>query len=68
MQQKPRIFLEYAEKMHKIVKRAQKRAFKTGRKTGKNKTLYNLRKGVAVCETIVYNNTRQNKVASCGIY
>ena len=29
----------------------------------KDKTLYNLRKGLAVCKIIVYNNTRQKQIA-----
>ena len=33
----------------------------------KDKTLYNLRKPLAICALIVYNNTRQNKLAENGI-
>ena len=48
MQEMRFVFLKYAELLHKTVKFAQNQSLKIGQKMKKNKTLYNLGKGVAV--------------------
>lgn len=58
MQKRASFLFLYAIKMNKTVKDVQKNRTEIGRNTQKAKTLYNFKKRVAVCEIIVYNNTR----------